>query len=216
MKIKKYMLIDLTLLIVIGVIVEAVGMVAFNTMINATLMTTACSLLIMFISITRWNWKGLIVAPFLVLATWIGGRFFNPHQEYKDAYGVAMFISSLVSLLSLSINLLWFKYKNYKETFKSIRYTLLLCFIDILISQLSLSLVFMIFTKQFNFLAFMAWNLFSFVILIVGVMCIRGQTVLVDVEKDMIEKSQEIKDTDFRISDDLEEEKGDLKDGENC
>lgn len=216
MKIKKYMLIDLTLLIVIGVIVEAVGMVAFNTMINATLMTTACSLLIMFISITRWNWKGLIVAPFLVLATWIGGRFLNPHQEYKDAYGVAMFISSLVSLLSLSINLLWFKYKNYKETFKSIRYTLLLCFIDILISQLSLSLVFMIFTKQFNFLAFMAWNLFSFVILIVGVMCIRGQTVLVDVEKDMIEKSQEIKDTDFRISDDLEEEKGDLKDGENC
>lgn len=217
MKLKRYMIIDLSLLIGIGVIIEALGVFVFNKMLTATMITTAISLLIMMIAITRWRWKGLVVAPFLALATILSGRFFNPHLNYRGLYNWQLYISTLGSLLSMAVNLLWFKYIDYRKTFKSIRLTLLLCLIDVGMSQLSLSLLFLAFTGQFFMLGFLAWNSFSFVILFVGVFCLRKQNVLIDIEADLKERSQEVKDTDFRmnIEEVVEKEKGDFKDGES-
>ncbi|MDE7385446.1 MAG: hypothetical protein K2M84_06780 [Anaeroplasmataceae bacterium] len=221
MKLKKYMLIDLSLLIGIGVVIEALGIFAFNFMLRATVITSAVSLLVMVVAITRWRWKGLICAPFLALATLISGRFFNPHLDFRSLYGWELYLSTLGSLLSLSVNLIWFKYIDYNKTFKSIGLSLGLCLMDIFVSQLTLSLLYMAFTasKDFLILGFLAWNAFSFVLLLVGVYCFKRQNVLIDVEVDMKEKSQErIDDSDFRLNieeENVEKEKGDLKDGES-
>ncbi|MDE6655909.1 MAG: hypothetical protein K2J85_02845 [Anaeroplasmataceae bacterium] len=212
------MLIDLSLLIGIGVVIEALGNFVFNYMLRAMLITSSISLLMMMVAITRWRWKGLIVAPFLVAAMIISGRYFNPHVDFREFYGWELYLAALGSLLSLSVNLIWFKYIDYKKTFKSIGLTLLLCLIDIIISQLIVSLLYMAFTANFMFLGFLAWNAFSYVLLIVGVFCFKKQNVLVDVETEITEKSQEISDSDFRLNIEeevVEKEKGDFKDGES-
>lgn len=229
MSLKKYMFLDLVILSVIGCIIEAVGIFAFNKMLTATMIASAISLLIMVIAITRWGWKGLFIAPVLAAATIISGRFFNPHETFKALYDWKLYLAIVLSLLSLSVNLIWLKYIDYKETFKKWKYILILCAIDIVVSQLVLSLAYFAFTQQFLLLGFLAWDSCSFVILVIGCFVLKNQNVLVDVKANLIEKQQQQEDdSKFRMNlpeednnklkdkDEMEEEKGDLKNGESC
>lgn len=229
MSLKKYMILDLVILSVIGCIIEAVGIFAFNKMLTARIIASAISLLMMMISITRWGWKGLLIAPVLAAATLISGRFFNPHETFKDLYDWRLYISIVLSLLSLSVNMIWFKYIDYKKTFKNWKYILILCVIDILTSQLVLTLAYWAFAQEFGLLGFLAWNSCSFILLIVGTFILKNQNVLVNVKESLLEKrKQQEDDSNFRMNlpeednneikdiDEIEEEKGDYNDGEGC
>lgn len=225
MSLKKYMLIDLLILTVIGCIIEAVGVFTVNKMITATMVASAVSLLMMLIATTRWGWKGLFIAPILAAATIISGRFFNSHENFKALYDWKLYIAIVCSLLSFGVNEIWFRYINYKETFKSFKFILILSAIDIVASQLVLSLMYFALAQQFLLLGFLAWNACSFVLLIIGAVVLRKQNVLVNVKENLLEMKNQPDDADFRMNleenevqdiedeEEKKEEKGDFNDG---
>lgn len=214
------MLVDLAILGVIGIIVEAIGIYAFNAMLTCMMMSTAFSLLIMFAATTRWGWKGLILAPILALATILCGRFLNPRVTYRINYDWKLYIATVFQLLSVSFNILWFKkIKDEYQTTKSIQLTFGLCAIDCIISLLVLSLVYLILAKKFLLLSFIIWNAFGYAILFVGAFVLSRQNILVNIKKDLIRKEQDRKEAEadfsLNLSDEekLDEQKGDYKNG---
>ncbi len=214
------MLVDLAILGVIGIIVEAIGIYAFNAMLTCMMMSTAFSLLIMFAATTRWGWKGLILAPILALATILCGRFLNPRVTYRINYDWKLYIATVFQLLSVSFNILWFKkIKDEYQTTKSIQLTFGLCAIDCIISLLVLSLVYLILAKKFLLLSFIIWNAFGYAILFVGAFILSRQNILVNIKKDLIRKEQDRKEAEadfsLNLSDEekLDEQKGDYKNG---
>ncbi|MBD5390870.1 hypothetical protein HDR67_02570, partial [bacterium] len=72
------MAIDLVILTIIGCAGEVLGNFVFNKMLIATMIATTLSLLIVFVAIFRWGWRGLLIAPILALATVLSGYFLNP------------------------------------------------------------------------------------------------------------------------------------------
>lgn len=214
------MLVVLAILGVIGVIVEAIGIYAFNAMLTCVMMSTAFSLLIMFAATARWGWKGLILAPILALATILCGRFLNPRVTYRINYDWKLYIATVFQLLSVSFNILWFKkIKDEYQTTKSIQLTFGLCAIDCIISLLVLSLVYLILAKKFLLLSFIIWNAFGYAILFVGAFILSRQNILVNIKKDLIRKEQDRKEAEadfsLNLSDEekLDEQKGDYKNG---
>ncbi|MDE5715614.1 MAG: hypothetical protein K2I42_05725 [Anaeroplasmataceae bacterium] len=214
------MLVDLAILGVIGVIVEAIGIYAFNAMLTCVMMSTAFSLLIMYAATYRWGWKGLILAPILAIATILCGRYLNPRLTYRVNYDWKLYIATVFQLLSVSFNILWFKkIKDEYQTTKSIRMTFGLCAIDCLISLLVLSLVYFIFAKKFLILSFIIWNAFGYAILFVGAFILGRQNILVNIKKDLLRKEEERKEAEAEFSlnlseeEKLDEQKGDYKNG---
>ena len=112
MSLKKYMLTDLLLTGIIGIIVEFLGIFVFNKMIYATIIPYAVSLLVMMISTTRWGSKGLVLIPFIALSTVLSGKLINPTENFKVFYDCDLYISLMVSLSTFSLNYCWFSYIN--------------------------------------------------------------------------------------------------------
>ncbi len=72
--------------------------------------TFIVSALIILTCLTRWGIKGIIGAPILAVATWIGGRYFI-HSKINP-YDWKMLVSMVVG--NCSISLICFIFKKYK------------------------------------------------------------------------------------------------------
>lgn len=216
MSLKKYMLIDLLITGIIGMIVEFFGVYVFNKMIYATIIPYAISLLIMMIATTRWKSKGLILIPFLALSTILSGRFINPNEQFRAVYNLELYISLVVSLGTFSLNYFWFnirKSKKIKETMGSL---VILNIIDIVISTLMLVLVYYLLTSQNLIMAFPVWSIFAYALLILGTCILFNQGVLVDVVENIENKNEEmIHEEDFHmvLEDDEENEDSSVEKG---
>ena len=212
------MIIDLVMIGVIGLIIEALGVYVFNKMIYATIIASSFSLLIMLLATTRWGIKGVAIDPIVALGTIISGRFFIDNPDLRANYDWQLYISVVCSLLSFAINHYWFKKKNYKETFKYASNILLLVLIDIVVSLITLSIVYLLLKQTFQLLGFLAWNAFSYMILFVGTFALKGLGVMVDVKEELIFARQSLEDEQSSFSFDDEEdenskkEEGELKD----
>lgn len=212
------MIIDLIIIGVVGCIIEALGIFVFNKMIFASVISSSFSLLIMLLVTTRWGLKGLILAPFLALATVISGRFFIENPDLRPNYGWELYIASTASLLSFAVNHFWFKKKNYRETYRYTSNIFILVLIDIVVSLLTLSIVYLIFKQTFQLLGFVVWNAFSYIVLCVGAFALRGMGVMVDVKQNIIDNNEIARDemSSFSFDDEEEEnskkEEGELKD----
>lgn len=212
------MAIDLVILTFIGCIGEVFGNFISNKVLIAEAITASISLLIMMVATYRWGWRGLIIAPILALATILSGRLINSHVNYRKYYNWQLYLATLAQLLSMAINLLWFKkVKDEEATAKSLQSLLLLCLLDCVVSLLALSLVYLIMTFRFLLLGFMAWNAFAYVILFVGAFVLSRQGILVNVKKNMISQKAEREETEnFRMNlpdekeENLEKKKGDF------
>ena len=221
MSLKKYMLIDLLITTVIGMIVEFFAIFVFNKMIYATIIPFAVSLLIMMIATTRWGSYGILVVPFIALATILSGRLINPTDDLKVLYDWKLYISLLFALSTFSLNYCWFDYRkkhNHKNTMGSM---VLLGIIDAVIATLMLALVYYIFTSNMFILAFPVWSIFGYALLILGTCILFTQGVLINVkDKFLEEKAILYEEEDFHmVLDDIEEEsdveKGVLEDAKN-
>lgn len=221
---RKYMVIDLAILALIGCLVELLGIYLFNAMLTATMITSAVSLLMMLISTTRWGYKGLIIAPLLALATIISGRFFNVHAEFKALYDWKLYLVILISLLSFAVNLLWYKKIDYRQNYKKISTTVGICLLDIVVSQLVLSLAYLAFYGQFLLLGFIVWNAFAFVILIIGAIVLSKQGVIVNIKQNLLERKEELElekklEFNFEENEDkennIEKKEGEFKNGQS-
>lgn len=225
MSLKKYMAVDLLMLAMIGIIVEIVGMYAFSAMLNARMITTAMSILIMIVAVTRWGWKGLILAPILALATILSGRFLNPKPDYAVNYEWQLYISSVAQLLATSISLLWFKkFKDEQTTFKSVGASLGFAAMNSVVSFIVLNIIYIIISLiigkgfvAFNLImGFMAWNAFGYVMAIVGTFILSRQGILINVEKELKRKKKEKREEEiFKMNLESEEDEKDDSNFEN-
>ena len=215
---KKYMAIDLIILTVIGCAVEFLGIFVFNKMLIAKAIPTAISLLIMMVATFRWGWKGLLVSPFLALATILSGYLINPHVDYRQNYDWKLYLAILAQLLSFAINLLWFKkVKDEQATIKKLQSLFALCALDCIVSLLALTFVYFIISLNLLIIDFAAWSAFAYVLLFVGAFILSRQGILVNVKKNLqnqrIEK-EEAENFKLNLPDEkeenLEEKKGDF------
>ena len=209
MSLKKYMLIDLLITGIIGIVVEFLGVYVFNKMIYATIIPYAVSLLVMMISTTRWGSWGLILVPFLALSTVLSGRLINPTEALKSFYDWKLFISLFVSLSTFSLNYCWFDFKKKRKIQETMGSMAGLACLDIVVATLMLVLVYYILTGNMFILAFPVWGLYGYAMLILGTCILFTQGVLVNVKDKIIEdKNQLYEEDDFHMQLDEEEDSG--------
>ena len=99
--------VDLTLLAIIGCLLEglATGMSSF--VFNGT-PTFTFSLLIVFLAVARWNLWGLLLAPVLAIATIVGGNM-GIIDRYAAVYNWKIYISTTLGLITVGLNVIFFK-----------------------------------------------------------------------------------------------------------
>ncbi len=102
MSFKKYMCIDLLMLSVIGIGLEALC-TFFVNMTYGACPTAVISFLITYIAIIRWGYKGLIVIPFCALGNLIGGQFIVIDRVQYDW---KILLSVILGLSTFSLNLI--------------------------------------------------------------------------------------------------------------
>ena len=83
--------------------------------------------------------------------------------------------------------------------------------IDIVVSLITLSVVYLIFKQTFQLLGFIVWNSLSYMVLCVGAFALKGLGVMVNVKEELIYTRELMKDEETSFSFD-EEEEGELKD----
>ena len=208
MSLKKYMFVDLLTSAIIGILVEFLGVFVLNKLIYAMIIPFAISLLIMMVVTTRWGSWGLVIVPVLALSTVLSGRLINPHEQFKLLYDWKLYISLIFSLSTFSLNYLWFKIFNDKKIKQTMGTLSLLGVIDIIISTLMLVLIYYMLTSRNLIMAFPAWGLYGYAILIIGTCILFKQGVLVDVKSTLKENYVErIEEEEFHMV--LEEDEED-------
>lgn len=105
--VKKYMISDLLLLTIVGCVLEVLS-VKFGAEVLYSAPTAMISLLITFLAVTRWNLWGLIVCPFLAIATFYGGTLIEI-EEMQAVYDYKLLISVFLGLCTMGLNVIIFK-----------------------------------------------------------------------------------------------------------
>ncbi len=231
---------DLFLLALFGCILEAL-VTKFGGIMLGTPMTTI-SFLIVILAVIRWNLWGLIIIPLLALATVLGGSwsdigqykaFYSFGSDYNNC-GLAVYISTMLGLSTIGLNVILFKIKGTKYVIK--RPLLLICVIlvDYVLLNVVQLLSFRLITagtlahsatinyvgntgESFN-IAFYGEtgfikNLLGLAIAVVGILVLRSQGVATNVVEKLIDdkKNAELdaRDRNFRIEE--EDEEKDMK-----
>lgn len=108
--VKVYMVQDLILLTVLGVLLEGLTQRFASTILSGT-PTIAFALFIVFFAVTRWKLWGLTIIPFLALSTWLGGSL-GEIKYLADAYDWRVFIAEMCGLATVGINVVF--YRNHR------------------------------------------------------------------------------------------------------
>ena len=108
--VKVYMVQDLVLLTVLGVLLEGLTERFASTILSGT-PTIAFALFIVFFAVTRWKLWGLTVIPFLALSTWLGGSL-GEIKYLADAYDWRVFVAEMCGLATVSVNVVF--YRNHR------------------------------------------------------------------------------------------------------
>jgi len=98
---------DLLTITIVGFILEVLCVKFGSTVFYGTPFI-CISFLMVFIAVVRWNLYGLIIAPILVLATIVGGRW-SELPYLAAVYDYRIYISVLIGLLSIGLNVIIFK-----------------------------------------------------------------------------------------------------------
>lgn len=102
------MVMDLLILTIIGCILEFLAVRLGSTVFNGCI-TAGFSLLITFIAVTRWNLYGLIVCPFLALATFLGGRQIAELSFLRETYDWKLALATGIGLCTMGVNVIFYK-----------------------------------------------------------------------------------------------------------
>lgn len=200
--------------------------------------TITISFLITLIAVIRWNLWGLIIVPLLVLATILGGSFadygqFRAFYSFGGTYdycGTAVYVSTVIGLFSIGLDVILFKKIGTKKIVKSPLALIGICAANYLIFNLIQLIVFRLMTTQsllnqvsiiyvgengetniaLGIEAGIVKNLLALAIAVVGILILRSQGVITNVVDklvdDKINAELDAKDRNFRIAD-VEEEK---------
>ena len=194
MSLKKYMLIDLTILGFVGAVLEGITSYYCFYSFAGHIPTTVVSLLIFFLAVTRWNWWGLILAPVLVFGNLIGALAVDSGDltNYKVIFDIQYFISNVIALSTTSLVVLVFKKLGTSKVIKSTGLLIATCFGIFAAYEVVRTASYWIiggrYLEIFNSTVF---NLLSLIILIIGSLIIRLQGSLTNVKEKMLEDNRE-------------------------
>lgn len=218
------MIIDLIMLSLIGFVLE---MLLIRFLPGLVLPGTAfvfTSLLILFMSVTRWNLWGLIIIPIICLAPMIGGMWIDA-QRLRDIYSFQydwqLYVSMVIGYLSLGINVLFFK-KDTRKIISSPFKMFGLVVLDYILFSIIQFIAYRLLTSNGDLLhrgqllnslgedkiceyieGGILYNLFGLTIAVVGLIILRSQGAVCNVKQKLIDdkKNAELDriDLNFRI-----------------
>ena len=139
-----YRAIDLFIFTLIGCVLEGITTKMCGFVLNAA-PTFTFALLIMFVATARWNLWGLICAPFLAGAAWLGGHF-NDVIYFAYMYDWRNFIATTIALLTVGVNVIFYKKLGTKKTLSTVWSVLLLIALDYLLYNLFIIVAYRIIT----------------------------------------------------------------------
>lgn len=129
--VKLYMIQDLSLLLVLGLILEFLSQRFASTILSGT-PTIAFALFVVFVAVARWNLWGLLIVPFMGLATWLGGSL-GEVKYLADAYDWRVYISETAGLLTVGVNYLFFRGHKTNKVILNIGLVIAIIAIDYLL-----------------------------------------------------------------------------------
>lgn len=198
--IKKYMIIDLAMLIGLGVIVEAIAMYVLPLTFSNASPFFCVSLFICILAIGRWNFKGAVAIPIMALVSTGFGLLFsyisknNRISELTDFYTWRVLVTNLLSLCSALVLIPFKRVFGKKAIFKE-RLTTELIGVSILaICFVVQILVFSVVTlaSPIKLMPVLAINMLPAILVTLMFMVIlRHQGILVDAKTDLIDKKRE-------------------------
>jgi len=205
----KYMVIDLTILSVIGFILE-IFCVRFSAVVFNSPPAMVISLLIVFIAVARWNLWGLVITPVLALGVFLGGNWIE-YASLKAIYDWRYCLASMIGLLTTGVNVIWYKIFGTKKVING--YALpCVVFLNFLLFALVHWLSYDIITlgtSAYSISTFWS-SLFGCFVLLVGSYVLRSQGILCNMKQKFIDDKKEFelmeKDKNFRIKENPEEE----------
>lgn len=237
---------DLFLLALLGCILEALVTRFGGIMLGTP--TITISFLITIIAVIRWNLWGLIIVPLLALATTLGGSFadygqFKAFYSFGSAYnycGTIIFLSTIIGLFSIGLDVILFKKIGTKKIVKSPLALIGIVLVNYLIFNVIQLIMFRLMTAHtllhqaqitytgvsgdFNLAVWgengLVRNLLALAIAVIGILILRSQGVATNVVEKLIDdkKNAELdaKDRNFRIADiDDEKEMENMSNAEN-
>jgi|GEM_PF-1895739 len=205
--------VDLLLLAVIGSLLEGF-VTAISGLVFNGVPTFTFSLLIVSLAVVRWNLWGLLLAPILALATVIGGGF-NMVERYSLVYDWRIYISSLLGLLTVGLNVIFYKKYTTKKIVNNNWYMVLLVIMNYVTFSIVSFLMYRLLcsgtlahsgnipyihqyyeeeqlvTDTYNLCAFaenaFVYNIFGLAVSIVGLFILRSQNVVNNVVDKLVE-----------------------------
>ena len=233
---KKYMAQDLIMLVLIGGILEVFS-VKFGAFVFNGAPFACISLLIVFVAVVRWNFWGLLVAPFMALTAMLGGMW-TDLPYIKAVYGWQMYLSTLIGLCVISLNSIIFIKFGTNKIISSPVLLVIMMIIDYLLVCVVQFMVYRLLTSgnlmemanvpltyfdngektnvTVNVCKYgeerLIYNLFGFVVLIVGCFVLRSQGIVCNVKQkfvdDKINADLDRADEKFTIEEVVEEDLG--------
>ena len=126
--VKVYMVQDLVLLTILGVLLEGITE-RFASTILSGVPTIAFALFAVFVAVTRWNLWGLLIIPFLALSTWLGGSL-GELKYLADAYDWRVFVAEMCGLATVGINVVFYRKHKTKSIISTTWKLILIMLLD--------------------------------------------------------------------------------------
>ncbi len=193
---------DLTILTIIGFVIE-IFLIKFGASVFIGAPFMGITLLIVFLAVARWNLWGLITAPIMAGAVWIGGIMVDiPYL--KAVYDWRVYVSLIVGLMCVGLNVILFKRFGTKKVFKDSWITVLVVFITYIIVCGVQTVIYSLITypdagnmiynfkgENYNLRYYGAmgivYNLLGLVIAVVGSLIFRSQGVLCNAKQKLLD-----------------------------
>jgi hypothetical protein len=194
MSLRKYMVIDLTILGLVGAVLEGVGVRSGFYVLAGNTPTTIISLLILFLSIVRWKWYGLAIVPILALGNFIGCLSIDPGkiEDYLVMFDYKYFISVLLGLSTMFVPIILMQKFGTNSIVKSNYKLVGISFLIFVLYELARVLSYWILGGRYiDILNAGFFDLVSLVVLILGSIIIRTQGSMIDVKDKIIADHEE-------------------------
>ncbi len=193
---------DLTILTIIGFVIE-IFLIKFGASVLIGAPFMGITLLIVFLSVARWNLWGLITAPIMAGAVWIGGIMVDiPYL--RAVYDWRVYLSLVAGLMGVGLNVILFKKFGTKKVFNDSWITVLVvvityavvCGIQTVVYSLitypdAQNMYYYFNSKNYDLRYYGAmgivYNLLGLVIAIVGSLIFRSQGVLCNAKQKLLD-----------------------------
>lgn len=193
MDIKKYRIVDLTILLIVGVATELMGSLLINAMMPWVVPVFTSAIIILIVAMVRWGAIGMILAPILALASYIGALFIMPNKGDGIEQMPVSYLVNLAFLLPTLALYPFIKKYNYEEMFNTGGKRVLCIFAVYILGSILGGLMFTLHSLNFilSIGTLLVQQSMSLVITVIFMEMLTRQGTLVNVKKKFLREREE-------------------------